>query len=190
MASIEKRNAGNKTTYRVKVRLKGYPTQTATFDRLTDAKKWTTATESAISNQRRTPLQDRRIQKTHLDWFSRALHQRHPTHQIENPRKHPKETAWAMEWRNRQLLRNVHGITSSTDLSWCPSSVLPQQLHSSLCACCSALKTNNNPAPVDEFIPCTFLRICSRSRSMDTAQGNSERKSTAYWGMWAFWVHF
>ena len=52
MASIEKRIAGNKTTYRVKVRLKGYPTQTATFDRLTDAKKWTTATESAIREGR------------------------------------------------------------------------------------------------------------------------------------------
>ncbi|MDD2723872.1 MAG: site-specific integrase [Methylovulum sp.] len=53
MASIEKRTTdANETSYRVKVRLKGYPTQTATFQRLTDAKKWAAATESAIREGR------------------------------------------------------------------------------------------------------------------------------------------
>jgi integrase len=53
MAVIEKRiTADNKTTYRVKVRLKGYPTQSATFDRVTDAKKWAQDTESAIREGR------------------------------------------------------------------------------------------------------------------------------------------
>lgn len=53
MASIEKRTTqSGKTTYRVKIRLKGYPTQTATFDRLTDAKKWIQHTESAIREGR------------------------------------------------------------------------------------------------------------------------------------------
>ncbi len=53
MASIEKRidSEGN-TTYRVRVRLKGYPIQTATFARLTDAKKWAQSTESAIRERR------------------------------------------------------------------------------------------------------------------------------------------
>jgi len=53
MASIEKRitDAGG-TSYRVKIRLKGYPTQTATFKRLTDAKKWVQHTESAIREGR------------------------------------------------------------------------------------------------------------------------------------------
>jgi len=37
MATIEKRtNSDNEITYRAKVRLKGYPPQTATFSRLTD----------------------------------------------------------------------------------------------------------------------------------------------------------
>jgi len=41
MASIEKRTTSDgNTSYRVKVRLKGYPVQTGTFERLTDAKKW------------------------------------------------------------------------------------------------------------------------------------------------------
>ena len=52
MASIEKRSHQNKTTYRVKVRLKGYPVQTATFSRKTDATKWAAHTESAIREGR------------------------------------------------------------------------------------------------------------------------------------------
>ena len=52
MAAIEKREAKGGITYRVKVRLKGFPTQTATFTRLTDAKKWAQHTESAIREGR------------------------------------------------------------------------------------------------------------------------------------------
>ena len=53
MANIEKRtNQDGKTSYRVKIRLKGYPTQSATFDRLTDARKWVQQTESAIREGR------------------------------------------------------------------------------------------------------------------------------------------
>ncbi len=53
MASIEKRtNSSGATTYRVKVRLKGHPAETATFDRITDAKKWAQHTEAAIREGR------------------------------------------------------------------------------------------------------------------------------------------
>lgn len=53
MASIEKRtNAEGKISYRAKIRLKGHPTQSASFSRLTDAKKWTASTESAIREGR------------------------------------------------------------------------------------------------------------------------------------------
>lgn len=52
MATIEKRIHGDGVTYRVKVRLKGYPAQTASFERLTDAKKWVQQTESAIREGR------------------------------------------------------------------------------------------------------------------------------------------
>ncbi len=49
MASIEKRTTDTgDTSYRVKIRLKGYPPQTATFARLTDARKWAQHTEAAI----------------------------------------------------------------------------------------------------------------------------------------------
>jgi integrase len=53
MASIRKRTRSDGTTsYRVDVRLKGFPPQRATFKRLTDAKKWGGQTEAAIREGR------------------------------------------------------------------------------------------------------------------------------------------
>lgn len=44
----ERENAKGEKSYRVKVRIKGYPTQTASFKTKTDAKKWGQQTEAAI----------------------------------------------------------------------------------------------------------------------------------------------
>src|SRR5512143_1469316 len=53
MANIQKRTTQDgKHSYRVQVRLKGYPPQTATFERLADARKWAQQTESAIREGR------------------------------------------------------------------------------------------------------------------------------------------
>lgn len=53
LASIQKRTNKNGTTsYKVEVRLKGFPPQRVTFKRLTDAKKWAKQTESAIEEGR------------------------------------------------------------------------------------------------------------------------------------------
>lgn len=53
MANIEKRISENgDVSYRVKVRIKGYPTQSATFERKTDANTWAASTESAIKEGR------------------------------------------------------------------------------------------------------------------------------------------
>jgi integrase len=53
MANFEKRTTKDgKTHYRVKVRLKGHPVQTATFRRLTDAKRWAHQIESAMREGR------------------------------------------------------------------------------------------------------------------------------------------
>ena len=49
MPAIETRKTKDgRTVYRVKVRRKGSPTQTATFTRLTDARKWAQVTEAAV----------------------------------------------------------------------------------------------------------------------------------------------
>lgn len=53
MASIRKiTNKDKSITYRVDVRLKGFPPQRASFARLTDAKKWGQQTEAAIRESR------------------------------------------------------------------------------------------------------------------------------------------
>jgi len=53
MAYIEPRKAKDgKTRYRVQIKMKGYPAQTATFERKTDAKKWAQDIESAIRDGR------------------------------------------------------------------------------------------------------------------------------------------
>jgi integrase len=53
MANIQKRvSKTGETSYRVQVRLKGHPPETASFERLTDARKWAQHTEAAIREGR------------------------------------------------------------------------------------------------------------------------------------------
>jgi integrase len=53
MANIEKRTTqAGLISYRVLIRLKGYPAQSATFKRITDAKRWELQTEAAIREGR------------------------------------------------------------------------------------------------------------------------------------------
>ena len=53
MAYIQQRiGKDGKLSYRVQVRKKGYPVQTATFTRKTDAKNWAQSTEAAIEERR------------------------------------------------------------------------------------------------------------------------------------------
>lgn len=53
MAVIESRRADDGSlSYRVKVRLKGHPTTSGTFQRITDAKRWAQSTEAAIREGR------------------------------------------------------------------------------------------------------------------------------------------
>ncbi len=59
------------------------------------------------------------------------------------------------------MIRNEQEITPTTDLSFCLSSALQKQLHSLLCACFCALKTNKNPVSVVKVISCSFLNKIS-----------------------------
>lgn len=52
MATIERRETSKGIRFRAKIRLKGFPPQEASFERLTDARKWAAATESAIREGR------------------------------------------------------------------------------------------------------------------------------------------
>lgn len=53
MATFDKHTANDgKVTHRVRIRMKGYPVQTASFERLTDARRWAQQTETAIREGR------------------------------------------------------------------------------------------------------------------------------------------
>lgn len=77
MANIEQRRSSNGTlTYRVKVRLKGQRPVSATFERLTDAKRWAQRTEAAMRDGRyfRTAGSQRHTVADFIDRYLREGH--------------------------------------------------------------------------------------------------------------------
>ncbi len=76
MATIEKRVTDDgQTRYRVKVRMRGYPPQSATFERKTDARRWASQTETAIREGRyfRTAEASRHTLAELIDRYSRDV---------------------------------------------------------------------------------------------------------------------
>ncbi len=76
MAYIEQRKAKDgKTRYRVQIKMKGCPAQSATFERKTDAKKWAQDVESAIRDGRhfKTAEAKRHTVKEMVDRYFRAI---------------------------------------------------------------------------------------------------------------------
>lgn len=105
----ERKDKSGNTTFQVKVRIKGTPVQTATFDRKTDAKRWEQQTESAIRENRFFPHQ----QKQSL--LLSELIERY----IETilPRKTPKifklQKQQLMHWHTNYGGLNISEITSA-----------------------------------------------------------------------------
>ncbi|MDW9176985.1 site-specific integrase [Legionella pneumophila] len=98
MASIEKRiSKDGKTSYRVKVRLKGFPVQNATFDRLTDARKWAQQTESAIRDGRHFKTTE--AKKRTLE----ELIDRYVTDILPTKPKNSKNTLLHLNWWKEEL---------------------------------------------------------------------------------------
>jgi len=103
MAAIEKRLTGNgETCYRVKVRLKGVPTQSQTFRRLTDARKWATQTEAAIRERRffKTVEAQKHTLAELVDRYARETPQTKPgeiaseTHSLNGGKDSSGNTPW------------------------------------------------------------------------------------------------
>lgn len=98
MANIEKRISNDgKTTYRVKVRLKGFPVQSATFNRLTDARKWAQQTESAIREGRhfKTTEAKKRTLEEVIDRYIKDV--------IPTKPKNSKNTILHLNWWKEEL---------------------------------------------------------------------------------------
>lgn len=75
MANIQKRDTAKGTKFQVLIRLKGYPPQSATFERLTDARKWAATTEAAIREGRyfKVPESKRRTLGEAIDRYVRDV---------------------------------------------------------------------------------------------------------------------
>ena len=97
MASIEKRTTGKGTAYRVKIRIRGYAPQSATFERLTDAKRWAQQTETAIHEGRyfKTAEAKRHTLAEMVDRFI--------DHELPRIPKSAKNIKTQLQWWSKQL---------------------------------------------------------------------------------------
>ena len=98
MATIEKRlGKDGKYNYRVKIRLRGFPPQEATFKRLTDAKTWTQQTEAAIREGRhfKTTESKRRTLGELIDRYIKEITPSKP--------KNNKNTILHLKWWKKEL---------------------------------------------------------------------------------------
>jgi integrase len=103
MANIEKRISSNgQVSYRVTVRIKGYPRESATFKKLTDARKWEQLTEANMRQGRHFKTS---VSKKHsvADLITRYLKYL----EKQNPKRHadvkPKLDWWKKEIGNCTL---------------------------------------------------------------------------------------
>lgn len=81
MANIEKRTSANgDISYRVKIRLKGFPVQTASFSQLTKAKQWAQTTESAMREGRyfKSSESKKHTLQELIERYEKQLKQRNP----------------------------------------------------------------------------------------------------------------
>ncbi len=150
MASIDKRTAKNgKITYRVLVRLKGQPTQSVTFDRLTDARDWARNTESAIKEGRhfKTAAAKRHTVSELIKRYLTRIEQ-------DNP-KRLKEVKPQMDWWDKEL-----GYCTLADLS---KSVISEKVEK-LSARTMTLKNGTvkkiSPARVNRYMA-AFSHACT-----------------------------
>jgi integrase len=86
MASIQKRSSQDgEISYRVQVRLKGHPVESASFKRLTDAKAWAQNTESAIREGRhfKNAASKKYTMADAIDRYSKEIlsHRKNPVNQ-------------------------------------------------------------------------------------------------------------
>ena len=108
MASIRNRtNNDGSTSYRVDVRLKGFPAQRASFRRITDAKKWAQQTEAAIREGRyfKTTEARKHTLAEAIDRYKDSV--------LPAKRDHKKQSAQLDWWRNELGAYTLADVTPS-----------------------------------------------------------------------------
>lgn len=137
MATIEKRTSNDGvTTYRVKIRINGFPAQTGTFERISDAKKWAQSTEAAIKEGRhfKTAESKRHTLAELVDRYSREV-----LPQKKSTNTQLQQLAW---WKT------AIGIYVLADVS--PS--LLAECRGKLASEVTVRKTPRSPASVNRYI--------------------------------------
>ncbi|HBH25846.1 MAG TPA: integrase [Rhodospirillaceae bacterium] len=121
MATIEERTGRDgKAVYRARVRLKGHPAQSATFDRKTDARRWIASTEAAIREGRhfKTSEAKRRTLAEAIDRYAREVLPR-------KPKSGPKQ-AQQLDWWRAQIGAYALADVTTATLSECRSKLLAE----------------------------------------------------------------
>jgi integrase len=101
----ERKDKSGTVKYRALVRLKGYPPQSATFERKTDANKWAQDTESAIRHGRYFPSQESR-KHTFSDLIDRYIIQVLP-HKPKMIKQQQSQLTWWRKQLGHYLLAEV-----------------------------------------------------------------------------------
>lgn len=123
MAVIQERlSSDGKKKYRALVRLKGFPPQSATFERKTDAKKWAQDTESAIRDGRyfKTAEAKKHTVTELIDRYSKSVL---PT----KPKNSQNQSIHLRWWKNQIGYYFLSDITSSV-ISQCRDDLLDEDI--------------------------------------------------------------
>jgi integrase len=123
MAVIQTRESSDgKKKYRALVRLKGYPPQSATFDRKTDAKKWAQDTESAIRDGRHFKTAEA---KKHT---AAEMIERYSSQVISNNPKKRKNQQNHLKWWKERIGHYMLSDISSAMISQCRDELLDGEI--------------------------------------------------------------
>ena len=107
MAYIERRVSPNgKISFRAQIRLKGFPPETASFQRRTDAKKWAQATEAAMREGRHFKTAEAK-KHTLADVIDRYLRDVLPTKSRSSQRNQGAHLRWWRKQIGESLLADV-----------------------------------------------------------------------------------
>lgn len=130
MATIEKReyrdkNGKKQTKYRVKIRIKGRPSVSATFDRLTDARKWVTDTERDIRNG--LYFKNKEAEKhTLTDAITRYKRDILPTKGSQKDNQ-----SYQLDWWNSELGDYLLADIGGPEINECRDKLLSERTHQS-----------------------------------------------------------
>jgi len=123
MAVIQERTTSSgKKKYRALIRLKGYPPQSATFERKTDAKKWAQDTESAIRDGRHFKTAEA---KKHT---AAEMIDRYCSQVLSNNPKKRKNQQNHLRWWKEQIGHYVLSDISSAMISQCRDELLAGEI--------------------------------------------------------------